>query len=108
MEANLLIVAEMVKKLSTRTADAGLVPSAVEAFLTFCRRQKTRGRDLVRDLGLKSVLKEYFSSKGQEFEWESLVQGPVPGKFEKVRRGRKVLDTEKGGILGYGVISSEW
>lgn len=86
MQSNLVMISEMIKKLGEGNLEGGLVHSAVEAFCTFCKRQLTKGKDWIRDLQLKDVLKEYYSSKGRDFQWKGLAK-----KKEDSKRNDKSL-----------------
>lgn len=70
MQNNLMILAEMIRKIETSSDSNVVVPSAVEAFMIFCRRQREKGKDWLQDLGLEKVLKEYYNKRGEEMKWE--------------------------------------
>jgi hypothetical protein len=70
MQNNLMIVAEMIKKLPNSPKD-GLISSAVDAFLVFCKRQIQKGKNWVTDLELTDALKHYHHVQGKESQWSN-------------------------------------
>ena len=68
MQNNLMILAEMIRKIETSSDSNVVVPSAVEAFMIFCRRQREKGKDWLQDLSLEKVLKEYYNKRGEEMK----------------------------------------
>lgn len=69
MQTNLLIFAEMIRKTG-KGDSVGVVHSTIEAFMVFCRRQREKGKDWLRDLNLESVLRDYYDNRGEEMRWD--------------------------------------
>ena len=74
MQTNLMIVAEMIRKLGKSSNDSGLIHSAIEAFIVFCKRQYQKGKDWISELELENPLQSYFISKRKSVKWEEFTQ----------------------------------
>ena len=71
MQTNLVIFAEMIRKTSKKDS-IGVVHSTIEAFMVFCRRQREKGKDWLRDLNLESILRDYYQNRGENMRWDKL------------------------------------
>lgn len=87
-----MILAEMIKKLPDSPED-GLVSSAVDAFLVFCKRQYGKGKDWIYDLGLSDALRKYHYAHGKQSQWVKLPQ--VRAKNKTKLKSSLIIDQGK-------------
>ena len=92
MQNNLMILAEMIKKLPDSPQD-GLVSSAVDAFIVFCKRQYHKGKDWIYDLGLSDALRKYHYAQGKQSQWFKLPQ--VRAKNKQKLKSSLIIDQGK-------------